>query len=176
MTLGRLKRAASLIDRARKEIDGIPITNATRRSDELLSLNSAIFNFIDAWTPAAGNNSGQQVTWVHPSQLSDAGNPYATKGDPALMEMAKSIIDIGMINPIEADPKGVIITGHMRHRAALLASVQLVPVKIMKGLTMKQRTQRQVAENFTQRKGSSQNVNPMLLVNRMAQDQNGEGK
>ena len=166
--LARLKRAASLIDKVRKEIDGIKFIGRDDKSDELKAFNIAVYHFIDAWAQAGGPGSAQhQITWVHPTTLSDGGNPYTTKNEEAIFELGQSLRDIGMINAIEIDPDGVIITGHMRQRAALIAGIPLVPVKVLKGLTMKQKMQRQVAENFTQRKGSAQNVNPMLLVKRM---------
>ncbi len=166
----RIGKAATLVGKAFKEIDGIPAKHLTR--DVAEGLHEAAHNFNVALSPAVGRNGQWQVAWVHPSTLSDGGNPYPDTGDKSLIELGRSIVQIGMINTIEIDEEGIIITGHQRTRAAVLAGVALVPVKVLKGLTVKQRTQRQVAENWTQRKGSAQNVNPMLLVNRMTQDDN----
>lgn len=166
----RIKKATDFISKACKELDEVDMYHL-RLAEEL---HIVIHNFISTVSPAAGGNSDWQITWVHPSTLSDGGNPYPNSGDKPLSELARSIAQIGMINAIEADPGGVIITGHQRHRASLLGGFALVPVKVVKDLTPSQRIQHQVAENWTQRKGSAQNVNPMLLVNRMAQD--GEGK
>lgn len=165
--LERLKRAASLIRKVRKEIDGIKFLGRDGDSDELKAFNIAVYDFIDTWTPAGPGSAQHQITWVHPITLTDGGNPYTIKNDAAIYELGQSMRDIGVINAIEIDDDNVIITGHMRQRAALNAGIPLVPVKVIKGLTPKQKMQRQVAENWTQRKGSAQSVNPMILVNRM---------
>lgn len=172
-TLERLKRATSLINKACKEIDGIKFVGRDDTSDELKAFNIAVYHFIDAWTPAGPGSAQHQITWVHPTTLSDGGNPYANKNEEAIFELGQSLREIGMINAIEVDPDGVIITGHMRHRAALAAGIPLVPVKVLKDLSVQEKVKRQVAENHTQRKGSNQNVNPMTIVNRMSQDKDG---
>lgn len=165
----RIKKATSFINKAQKEIDGIPHKHLTRDVAEGLHIVAHSFN--QALSPAVGQNGLWQITWVHPSTLSDGGNPYPNSGDSPLSELARSIVNIGIINPIEVDENNVIITGHQRTRAAVLAGVALVPIKILTGLTTRQRTVRQVAENWTQRKGSAQNANPMLLTDRMMQDE-----
>ncbi len=170
----RIGKATALVKKAYKEIDGMAPEDLSRT--EAKELHHAAHNFIVTLSPAAGDNGDQEIIWLNPNALKDGGNPYPNSGDKSLSELAQSIMRIGMINPIEIDDEGVIITGHQRRRASMSAGIALVPVKVLKGLSPSQRVQRQVAENFTQRKGSAQNANLMVVVNRMAQDQNGDGK
>lgn len=61
--------------------------------------------------------------------------------------MAQSIKSEGVINPIEVDPSYTIITGERRWRAAKVAGLKTVPVKVMK-IGKDARFMRQVVENI----------------------------
>lgn len=64
--------------------------------------------------------------------------------------MAVSIKREGVINPIEVDENFIIITGELRWRAAQMAGLTEVPVKILGNLSAKDRYIRQVNENLHQ--------------------------
>jgi ParB-like chromosome segregation protein Spo0J len=62
--------------------------------------------------------------------------------------MATSIRNEGVINDIEIDERFIIITGEQRWRAAKLAGLKEIPVKMIKGIKGKERFIRQVQENI----------------------------
>jgi len=78
----------------------------------------------------------------------DRNQPRTRFDDKDLTGMAKSITADGMINSIEIDEQDVIVTGERRWRAAKLAGLTKVPVKILTGLKSKDRFRRQLAENI----------------------------
>lgn len=65
-----------------------------------------------------------------------------------LQEMANNIKEVGVINPIETDGLGKIITGERRYRAAKMAGLTKVPTRILSGLDERQIFFRQVSENI----------------------------
>jgi ParB family transcriptional regulator, chromosome partitioning protein len=75
----------------------------------------------------------------------DPEQPRKNFPEKRIREMAKSILTEGVINPIEIDKDGVIVTGEIRWRAAKEAGLTEVPVKVIDpGET---RFRRQVIEN-----------------------------
>ena len=60
----------------------------------------------------------------------DKDQPRTSMDELELKEMAQSIVTQGVINPIEVDNDMVIITGERRWRAAKIAGLKVVPVKI----------------------------------------------
>jgi ParB family transcriptional regulator, chromosome partitioning protein len=77
----------------------------------------------------------------------DPDQPRTSIDEIDLREMAQSIVTEGIINPIEVDNDLMIITGERRWRAAMIAGLKTVPVKILK-LDKDQRFMRQVIENI----------------------------
>src|SRR3989338_5939330 len=79
----------------------------------------------------------------------DSNNPRQSSKEENFKEMAKSILTAGVINPIEVDKNLVIITGERRWRAAKIAGLKMVPVRII-DISEDKRFVRQVIENIHQ--------------------------
>ena len=62
--------------------------------------------------------------------------------------IAQSIKSEGIINAIEVDKDGVIITGECRWRAAKKAGLKTVPVKVISKISKEERFRRQLIENL----------------------------
>jgi ParB/RepB/Spo0J family partition protein len=77
----------------------------------------------------------------------DPNQPRKTFDQEALKEMAVSIKNEGIINAIEIDEHSIIITGEQRWRAAKLAGIKEVPIKVIENLDAQSRFIRQVQEN-----------------------------
>jgi len=77
----------------------------------------------------------------------DANQPRKTIDEESLAGMAKSIKAEGVINPIEIDEAGIIITGELRWRAAKIAGLKTVPIKVV-DIKEDVRFIRQVQENL----------------------------
>ena len=75
----------------------------------------------------------------------DTNQPRKNFPETRIREMAKSILTEGIINPIEVDKDGVIVTGEIRWRSAKEAGLKTVPVKVID--PGKTRFRRQVVEN-----------------------------
>ena len=75
----------------------------------------------------------------------DPEQPRKNFPEKRIREMAKSILTEGIINPIEIDKDGIIVTGEMRWHAAKEAGLTEVPVKIID--PGENRFRRQVIEN-----------------------------
>ena len=76
-------------------------------------------------------------------------NPRRTFEPSKLMELAESIQSVGLIQPITVRPAGEqyeIVAGARRFRAAQLAEIEIVPVRILK-LTDAQALEVQIVEN-----------------------------
>ncbi len=80
----------------------------------------------------------------------DPAQPRRYIDQEALNEMAISIKNEGLINPIEVDKNFVIVTGELRWRASKIAGLKEVPVKILENISLKERFIRQVQENTHQ--------------------------
>jgi ParB-like partition proteins len=80
----------------------------------------------------------------------DKNQPRKSFDENALKGMAVSIENEGVINAIEVDEKFIIITGEQRWRAAKIAGLKEVPVKIIENITEKERFIRQMQENIHQ--------------------------
>ena len=78
----------------------------------------------------------------------DPKQPRQHIDDEAVKEMAISIQNEGLINPIEIDEDFVIVTGELRLKAAKIAGLTEVPVKILENLSLKNRHIRQMQENL----------------------------
>jgi hypothetical protein len=52
-----------------------------------------------------------------------------TSNDPATIELAKSILEHGMLEPIVVTTDGYIVSGHRRHMAARLAGLKEIPCR-----------------------------------------------
>ena len=79
----------------------------------------------------------------------DPNQPRKSIDEDAINEMAVSIKNEGIINAIEVDENFIIITGERHWRAAKIAELEEVPVKILK-ITGDERFIRQVQENIHQ--------------------------
>ena len=80
----------------------------------------------------------------------DKNQPRKSFDEDALKGMAVSIKNEGVINAIEIDEKFIIITGEQRWRAAKIAGLKEVPVKIIENITEQNRFIRQMQENLHQ--------------------------
>src|SRR3989344_4249364 len=83
---------------------------------------------------------------LHP----DPNQPRKYIDEDALKEMAVSVKNEGLINPIEVDGKFVIITGERRWRAAKIAGLKTVPIGVLENISAKDRFIRQMQENLHQ--------------------------
>lgn len=79
----------------------------------------------------------------------DENQPRSYFDEETLEAMAISIRNEGVINAIEVDKNFVIITGEQRWRAAKLAGLKEVPVKVLGALSEKERFVRQMQENLS---------------------------
>ena len=77
----------------------------------------------------------------------DPEQPRSAFDDEEIEEMAKSMKTTGLINPIEVDPTGMIITGERRWRAAKKAGLPSIPCKVLV-MDKDDRFMRQVIENI----------------------------
>lgn len=77
----------------------------------------------------------------------DPEQPRKKIDETDLREMAESIITEGIINAIEVDKDFVIVTGERRWRAARIAGLKTMPVKIIE-IGKDERFMRQVIENI----------------------------
>lgn len=77
----------------------------------------------------------------------DPNQPRKYFDPEAEQELANSMKNGGIINPIEIDENNVIITGERRWRASRLSGLIHIPCKIVTGLTPIERLIRQTAEN-----------------------------
>lgn len=78
----------------------------------------------------------------------DPKQPRQHIDDEAVNEMAVSIQNEGLINPIEIDEDFVIVTGELRLKAAKIAGLTEVPVKVLENLSLQKRHIRQMQENL----------------------------
>ena len=77
----------------------------------------------------------------------DPSQPRSAFDDEEIEEMAKSMKTTGLINPIEVDSSGMIITGERRWRAAKKAGLTTIPCKVLV-IDPDDRFMRQVIENI----------------------------
>lgn len=77
----------------------------------------------------------------------DPGQPRKIIDHDRIEEMAMSIKEDGLINPIEIDPQGVIITGEMRWRACKKAGLTEIDCRVV-NISGKERFLRQIIENI----------------------------
>jgi ParB/RepB/Spo0J family partition protein len=78
----------------------------------------------------------------------DPDQPRKRFDDEAIKGLAKNISIEGIINPIEVDKDYVIVTGETRWRAAKLAGLATVPIKVIDVPDSKLRFRRQFLENI----------------------------
>jgi ParB family chromosome partitioning protein len=74
-------------------------------------------------------------------------NPRYVFDKKGLEALSLTIVQQGIIHPIEVDENNVIICGERRWRAAKMAGLVTIPCTITKGLTPFQKLQRQYVEN-----------------------------
>jgi len=79
----------------------------------------------------------------------DPDQPRTEFSDEDIASTAFTIESQGIINPIEVDEHGMIVTGEIRFRAAQMAGLKQVPVVVWKNGSHK-RFERQVVENMHQ--------------------------
>lgn len=95
----------------------------------------------------------------------DPNQPRKVFSDERIKKLSISLLHEGMINPIEIDENGIIITGENRFRAAKLIGWTEVPVNINKTpYSPYQRIKHQVAENVHQSGGGETPMNPIDLA------------
>jgi len=80
----------------------------------------------------------------------DPNQPRKFFDAETIVALAVSIRNEGIINSIEVDKNYVIITGEQRWKAAKIAGLKEVPVKIIEGIDSRGRFIRQVQENIHQ--------------------------
>lgn len=71
------------------------------------------------------------------------------RNDEAVAGVAESIKQFGFPQPIVVDPKGVIVAGHTRYKAAQQLGLDKVPVHVATGLTPAQLRAYRLADNRT---------------------------
>lgn len=100
----------------------------------------------------------------------DPNQPRRIFDEAEIEDLAKSMEIEGMINGVEIDSQGMIITGERRWRAARLLKWETVPVTINKTVfTEYTRFRRQVIENIHQAsKSSGGSMNPIDLAKAFA--------
>ena|SRR3990167_8468357 len=94
----------------------------------------------------------------------DLDQPRKQFIDKNIDSLAESLKTEGLINPIEVDESGKIITGELRYRAAKKLGWTTIPVTLRKKkLSPYERLRRQMAENLHQSgsKGDGQTMNPI---------------
>ncbi len=91
----------------------------------------------------------------------DTNQPRQSRNEENLKELAQSIVTAGIIYPIEIDKNFVIITGERRWRAAKIAGLKVVPVRIL-DISDDDRFIRQAIENIHQEKMSPLDTAMML--------------
>lgn len=77
----------------------------------------------------------------------DKNQPRQIMNEQELNELAVSIKDQGVINPIEIDEENVIVTGERRWRAAKIAGLETIPC-VINPVHGKERFLRQIQENI----------------------------
>lgn len=78
-------------------------------------------------------------------------NPRKAFDDVELQELADSIKEVGILQPLVVMPKGKdyeIVCGHRRFRAAKLAGIEIVPAMLREDLTHEQALELQITENL----------------------------
>ena len=91
-----------------------------------------------------------EITEVRIDKIkADPNQPRQANKKEDLNEMARSILTAGVINPIEVDENFMIITGERRWKAAKIAGLETVPVKII-DISEEKRFVRQLIENIHQ--------------------------
>lgn len=77
----------------------------------------------------------------------DKTQPRKFVDQDKVKDMAQSIVEQGVINPIEVDQDFKIVTGELRYRSAKKAGLKTVPCKVI-DIDKKERFERQVVENI----------------------------
>ena len=91
-----------------------------------------------------------QITEVEIDKIKvDSNQPRQSDKEKDLEEMALSIVTAGIINPIEIDKNSMIITGERRWRAAKIAGLKTVPVRMI-DISKDEIFVRQLIENIHQ--------------------------
>jgi len=93
------------------------------------------------------------IEYINPKELRpDPDQPRKVRNEAFIEGLAANILQkgIGIINPIEADSSGMIVTGELRWRASLKAELEVVPVKRVNPTTPEIRFLRQTSENLLQ--------------------------
>jgi hypothetical protein len=84
----------------------------------------------------AGSESGlvliveRNLSDIRPSPLNDKLYRPISDTDPAIIELAESIRQRGLLEPIVITLDGFILSGHRRHRACRLAGLRTVPCRV----------------------------------------------
>jgi ParB/RepB/Spo0J family partition protein len=78
----------------------------------------------------------------------DPEQPRRSLNEERLRALADTIKRQGLIEPIEVDEDWVIVTGERRWRAAKMAGLRAVPVRVLRGLTPEQKLERRLIENI----------------------------
>jgi ParB family chromosome partitioning protein len=103
----------------------------------------------------------RNITAIKP----DLNQPRKIFDEKHIRGLARSIKQEGIINPIEIDETGMIITGECRYRSAVLLGWEKVPVNVNRGkLSEYERLRRQMAENIHQSGDRSTVMNPMDMA------------
>lgn len=92
---------------------------------------------MSATTPRAAQPPGATIKIAQPTRHVHALRPHpdnprdeVSRDDPKIVEMAASIRMHGVIEPLVVTPDNVVIAGHRRRVAAMLAGLEHVPVTI----------------------------------------------
>lgn len=66
---------------------------------------------------------------LRPAQVNDVLYKPVDLGDPAIVEMARDVREKGLLEPIVVTTDDVIVSGHRRRAACLVADLEFVPVR-----------------------------------------------
>lgn len=111
-------------------------------------------------TPRERQMLGDAVVWdilrLKPNPLNPRGD--VQPDDPTISELAASIKTHGLLQPITATPTGLIVAGHRRYYACLVAGLQMVSV-IVRELSEREQLEVMLIENVQRR-----DLNPVQIA------------
>lgn len=111
-------------------------------------------------TPKERQMLGDVVTWdilrLKPNPLNPRG--VIQPDDASISELAESIKSHGLLQPITATPTGIIVAGHRRYYACLVAGLQMVSV-IVRELSEREQLEVMLIENVQRR-----DLNPVQIA------------
>jgi ParB family chromosome partitioning protein len=98
-------------------------------------------------TPAPTDVDTTPATWPTNRLIPNPFNPRNSLEESGIRELAASIAEHGVIQPLVITPKGMVVAGHRRLAACKLARLAEVPV-VIRDLTPKQQQEIMLVENL----------------------------